>query len=79
MPWQSEAMKDVVACDKLRESQTDFDPETTMKPPFTGILHEYIGVRGEPGELKHLVPERRNQLNSHSSGERPGINLKNLV
>ena len=27
MPWLSEAMKDVISCDKLGEVQMTFDPE----------------------------------------------------
>lgn len=67
MPWQSEAMKDVVACEKLRGvGKTDFDPEMSEwgNPAIIRWLSctEYIGARGEPGELKHLSTLRkRNQ------------------
>ncbi len=37
---------------------------------------EYIGVRGERGEVKHLSnPRKRNQRDSLSSGERTGNSL----
>ena len=57
MPWQLEAMKDVGACEKLRGvgKQTlilrFLNGETH---PFRVSCTEYIGVRGEPRELKHL-------------------------
>ncbi len=45
--------------------QTDFDPEMSEwgNPPLIEVSHtEYIAVRGEPGELKHLSTQRkRNQ------------------
>ena len=47
--------------------QTDFDPEMSEwgNPPNVSWVSctEYIGVGGEPGELKHLsTPRKRNQL-----------------
>ena len=45
--------------------QTDFDPEMSEwgNPPLGVSCTEYIGVGGEPGELKHLSNQRkRNQL-----------------
>ncbi len=66
MPWQLEAMKDVGACDKVRGAgkhaliRTFPNGETH---PSGVSCTEYIGVRGEPGELKHLSTRRkRNQL-----------------
>ena len=65
MPWQSEAMKDVGACDKVRGAGkhalilTFLNGETHL---FEVSAPEYIGCRGEPGELKHLSTRRkRNQ------------------
>ena len=59
MPRQSEAMKDVVTCDKLREGgKQPFNPEISEweNPPSISWVFrtEYIGTEGEPGELKHL-------------------------
>ncbi len=39
---------------------------------------EHIGVRGEPGELKHLSTRRKRE-NSLSSGERKGRSLNRSV
>ena len=66
MPRQLEAMKDVGACDKAR----GVGKQTLILAFLNGETHliyqvsctEYIGVRGEPGELKHLSTRRkRNQ------------------
>ena len=50
----------------LGSRQTDFDPEISEwgnPPDISQVSHtESIGVRGEPGELKHLSTLRkRNQ------------------
>ena len=66
MPRQLEAMKDVGACDKVRGVGT----QALIRTFLNGETHciyavsctEYIGVRGERGELKHLSTLRkRNQ------------------
>ena len=66
MPRQLEAMKDVGACDKVRGAGT----QALIRTFLNGETHcvyavsvtEYIGCRGEPGELKHLSTRRkRNQ------------------
>ena len=51
--------------DSLRKAsgswQISFDPEISEwgNPPL-GVSHtEYIGMRGEPGELKHLSSSRK--------------------
>ena len=49
--------------------QTSFDPEVSEwgnPPDISQVSYtEYIGVRGEPGELKHLSTQRkRNQPRS---------------
>ena len=68
MPWHLEAMKDVGACDKLGGAgKQALYPEISEwgNPPAVRSvsLPEYIGYRGEPGELKHLSTRRnRNQL-----------------
>ena len=66
MPWQLKAMKDAVACDMPRGvgKQTlirGFPNGETH--PISGIsAPEYIGCRGELGELKYLSTQRkRNQ------------------
>ena len=57
MPWQQEAMKDVVDCvkprgaDKLALIRGFPNGETH---PFRVSCTEYIGVRSELRELKHL-------------------------
>ena len=66
MPWRQQAMKDVVICDKPRGA----DKHALILGFPNGETHliyqvsytEYIGIRGEPGELKHLSTRRkRNQ------------------
>ena len=57
MPWQQEAMKDVVDCVKPRGAVKlalirGFPNGETH--PFRVSCTEYIGVRGELRELKHL-------------------------
>jgi hypothetical protein len=65
MPWRLQAMKDVVACDKLRGASKQAlirrFPNGGTHPLW--VLHtEYIGMQGERGELKHLSSYRkRNQ------------------
>jgi hypothetical protein len=65
MPWRLQAMKDVVACDKLRGASKQalirrFPNGETH--PFRVLQPEYIGLQGERGELKHLSSYRkRNQ------------------
>ena len=66
MPWRQQAMKDVVICDKPRRA----DKQALTRGFPNGETHliyqvshtEYIGMGGEPGELKHLSTRRkRNQ------------------
>ena len=66
MPWQLEAKKDVGACEKVR----GVGKQALILTFLNGETHstcrvsctEYIGVRGERGELKHLSTLRkRNQ------------------
>ena len=59
MPWLSEAMKDVISCDKLRGGANNhyirrFPNETTQQ--FEELLSIY---GGQPGELKHLSNRRK--------------------
>ena len=63
MPRQLKAMKDVVACDKLR----GVSKQTLIRRCPNGETHtvrgvsapEYIGSRGEPRELKYLSTWRK--------------------
>ena len=65
MPWRLQAMKDVVACDKLRGVSKHtlirrFPNGETR--PFRSLHAEYIGMQSERGELKHLSScRKRNQ------------------
>ena len=66
MPWQLKAMKDVVACDKLRgvgkQTLIRRFPNGGTHRIYTVPAPEYIGCRSEPGELKYLSTRRkRNQ------------------
>jgi hypothetical protein len=66
MPWQLEAMKDVVDYEKLRGAVKHAlirrCPNGETQPACWLSLTEYIGKRGERGELKHLSTRRkRNQ------------------
>ena len=59
-------MKDVVYCDKFGELYAGFDPKISEweNPTLYELLYtEFIGIKSEPGELKHLSNRRkRNQL-----------------
>ena len=67
MPWHREPTKDVTSCDKLRGAANKhyirrFPNGATPMVKTQGTYTEYIGIRGEPPELKHLSRERkRNQ------------------
>ena len=55
MPWLSEAMKDVISCDKLRGGANNLrSGDFRMGKP--GILKKYhhASAWSKPGELKHL-------------------------
>ena len=58
MPWQLEAMKDVVGHERLRGAVKHAlirrYPNGETHPVYWVPCTEYIGVRGERGELKHL-------------------------
>ena len=65
MPRRSQAMKDVQACEKRGGAGNEAliprypNGETHL---FEVSQSEYIGLGGEPGELKHLSSRRkRNQ------------------
>ena len=69
MPRQTEAMKDVGACDKVRGAGKHAliltFPNGETHSTCRVSIAEYIGYRGEPGELKHLSTRRkRNQPRS---------------
>src|SRR3954465_14063447 len=64
MSWHREATKDVVACDKLREAGKRalirrFLNEETQRHALPLPATEFIGCRGERGELKHLSARRK--------------------
>ena len=67
MPRHQEAMKDVFTCEKPRRAGRELRPvDVRMGKPSTrhGVLShtEYIGMRGQRGEVKHLsTPRKRNQ------------------
>ena len=67
MPWQPEAMKDVVGSEMLRgavkQALIRRCPNGETRPTCGSSLTEYIGQGSERGELKHLSTRRkRNQL-----------------
>ncbi len=64
MPWHREAMKDVATCEKLRRVGSELRPaDVRMGKPGTrhGVSSygEYIAMRSQPGELKHLSTRRK--------------------
>ena len=67
MPWHQEPTKDVTSCDKPRGAANKrnirgFPNGETPMMKNHGTYTEYIGMRGEPAELKHLSRRRkRNQ------------------
>ena len=66
MPWQLEAMKDVVGYEKLRgavkQALIRRCPNGETHPACWVSLTEYIGKGGKRGELKHLsIRRKRNQ------------------
>ncbi len=65
MPWRSEAMKDVVACEKFRRAGNKLRLGNVRmgKPTAQAVFQsEYIGLEGKLRELKYLSTWRkRNQ------------------
>ena len=67
MPWHQEPTKDVTSCDKPRGAANKrnirgFPNGETPMMKNHGTYTEYIGICGEPAELKHLSRRRkRNQ------------------
>ena len=64
MPWHWEPMKDVVNCDKLRGAVSKryirrFPNGATRISNAYATYSEYIAVRREPPELKHLSRARK--------------------
>ena len=67
MPWHQEPKKDATSCDKLRLAANKlsrrFPNGATPAVKNRGSHTESIGMRGEPGEVKHLSTRRkRNQM-----------------
>ena len=59
MPWHQEPKKDVTSCDKLRGAANKhyirgFPNVATLMAKSHESYTEYIGIRGELRELKHL-------------------------
>ena len=79
MPWHQVPKKDVISCDKLRLganihlTRRFLNGETRLSKPQSPCT-ESIGVRREPGELKHLSSRRKRKkiFDFQSSGERNG-------
>ena len=68
MPWHREPKKDVTNCDKLRGAvsrlwSADFRMEQSGKRKVLSSYTEYIGIWGEPPELKHLSRARKRNQN----------------
>ena len=66
MPWQLETMKDVVGYEKprgaVKHALIRGCPNGETHSIYRVSYTEYIGIRGERGELKHLSTRRkRNQ------------------
>ena len=79
MPWHQAPMKDVTNCDKLRGAvnklrSVDFRMRKLTASNVAVSCIEFIDVRGEPGELKHLSTRRKRKktIDFLSSGERKG-------
>ena len=64
MPWYMAPKKDVTSCEKLRGVANEHrTADIRMRKLITSNVvisyTEYIGVRGEPGELNHLITRRK--------------------
>ena len=60
MPWLSEAMKDVISCDKLRGlARTIRSVDFRMGQPGAVKRHHSDLSESKPPELKHLSRERK--------------------
>jgi hypothetical protein len=60
MPWLSEAMKDVISCDKLRVGANNLlSGDFRMgQPSMLKTCYSDLS-ESEPGELKHLSNQRK--------------------
>ena len=73
MPWLSEAMKDVISCDKLRVGANNLWSEDFRmgQPDILKIYHSVM--KANAGNWNILVPAgKENNNDSPSSGERTG-------
>ena len=60
MPWLSEAMKDVISCDKLRGGANNLRSGDFRMGQPTMLKTWYLSKdRSKPGELKHLSNRRK--------------------
>jgi hypothetical protein len=60
MPWLSEAMKDVISCDKLRGGANNLrSGDFRMGQPIRCLADIRLIAGSKPGELKHLSTRRK--------------------
>lgn len=62
MPWRYQPKKDAVSCDKLRRGASNLRPvDFRMGEPGSGYALSPIplSMRRAPGELKHLITQRK--------------------
>ena len=62
MPWRYQPKKDAVSCDKLRRGASNLWPvDFRMGEPGSGyaLLPIPLSMRRAPGELKHLITQRK--------------------
>ena len=77
MPWYMAPKKDVTSCEKLwvvanKRRTTDIRMRELNTSNVVLCIYEFIVYTGEPGELKHLITQRKRKkaIDSESSGER---------
>jgi hypothetical protein len=59
MPWLSEAMKDVISCDKLRGGANILLIRRFPNGETLLVEGQKLRKESEPGELKHLSTRRK--------------------
>ena len=86
MPWHQEPTKDVAICDKPRLAESrltrGFPNGETRLIEDQATYTEYIGICGEPPELKHLSrarkrnqPRFRKQWRANAEEAKPGVEI----
>ena len=73
MPWHWEPMKDGANTDMpwgavSKHRSMDFRMEQSGRSHVLSPYTEYIGIRGEPPELKHLSRARKRNPNRRTKG-----------